>query len=45
MQLNNDGSLAKDFGGPVHEIDVPLQTLVVGNQYEDPRYKVSVICN
>jgi Exoribonuclease Xrn1 D1 domain len=40
MQLNVDGSLVKDFNGISNEFDVPLQTVVVGDHHEDPRYKV-----
>lgn len=40
MQLNQDGSVVKDFGSISHEIDVPLQTVVLERSHEDPRFKV-----
>lgn len=35
MVYNQDGSFVKEFMEIVH---VPIQTLVIGSQYEDPRY-------
>ncbi|KAJ3296851.1 hypothetical protein HK104_001092 [Borealophlyctis nickersoniae] len=39
MKLQEDGSLIKDFGGYREEVDVAVQTIVEGAEYEDARYK------